>query len=138
LRARAGFAADQFLIYVTGGFAFGNADSTTRFAYFDNATFTAPSTLAWSGNTSDTRFGWTAGAGVEYAFTNNWTAKLEYLYFDLGDTSYVLTDLNRAGFTADVNPETTGNLVRVGLNYKFLELKNSSLSLRAQRSNLVC
>jgi outer membrane immunogenic protein len=119
LRARAGFAADQFLIYATGGLAFGGTDSSTSFAYFDNATFTNPSTLAWSGNSSDTGFGWTVGAGVEYAFTSNWTAKLEYLYYDLGDNTYTLTDINGAGFTANIKQEYTGNIVRAGVNYKF-------------------
>ena len=119
LRARAGYAADRFLIYATGGLAFGGGESRTNFAYFNNASFTPPVTLAWTGNRSDTQFGWAAGAGVEYAFTHNWTARLEYLYFDLGDTTYALSDRNRRGFTANVSQQFTGNIVRAGGNYKF-------------------
>jgi outer membrane immunogenic protein len=119
LRARAGFAAGNFLIYGTGGLAFGGVKSSTTFAYYPEAAdFTGPS-VAWFGSKSDTAVGWTAGAGVEYAFTNNWTAKIEYLYYDLGDTKYTLTDADAVGFTANVKQKNSGNLVRAGLNYKF-------------------
>ena len=38
-----------------------------------------------------TLVGWTAGAGIEYGFTQNWSAKLEYLYMDLGSRTYSIT-----------------------------------------------
>jgi outer membrane immunogenic protein len=118
LRARAGFAVNNFLIYGTGGLAFGGTKSSTSFAYYPTAEFTGtPAT--WYGSKSDTSIGWTVGAGTEYAFTNNWTAKVEYLYYKLGDTSYALTDTSGTGFTANVKQQNSGNLVRAGLNYKF-------------------
>jgi outer membrane immunogenic protein len=54
--------------------------------------------------------GWTIGGGLEYAFMGNWSAKLEYLYVDLGS------------FNAAVVPTNVSfkeNIVRAGLNYKF-------------------
>jgi len=62
---------------------------------------------------SSTQVGWTAGAGVEYAFTPNWTAKVEYLYVDLGNLS---CNLNCASGTSVT---LTENIVRAGINYKF-------------------
>ena len=90
-RARAGYAADRFLVYGTGGLAWAN------FKVQD-----APA----SRNT--TRAGWTVGLGGEYAVTQNVSLKGEYLYADygkanVGNSSHALTD----------------HLVRVGANYKF-------------------
>src|SRR5580704_16201997 len=64
LRGRAGFAADRVLFYVTGGGAFANIKPSTG-------------ALPFGGGDEP---GWTAGGGIEYAFTDNWTAKIEYLY----------------------------------------------------------
>ena len=67
----------------------------------------------WKANNgSNTQTGWTAGAGVEYAFLGNWTAKLEYLYVDLGSS-----DLGTAAVPNNVSFKE--NIVRAGLNYKF-------------------
>ena len=71
VRNRAGYAFDRILIYGTGGAAFGNLQA-------------AAGTLPFS---SSTQTGWTAGGGVEFAFTPNLTAKIEYLYVDLGNQS---------------------------------------------------
>jgi outer membrane immunogenic protein len=60
-----------------------------------------------------TEAGWTAGAGVENQFAKNWSAKLEYLYVDLGTHRF----LNLTGF--DTNIKLRDNLVRAGLNYQF-------------------
>jgi outer membrane immunogenic protein len=59
---------------------------------------------------SSNQLGWTIGGGLEYAFMGNWSAKLEYLYVDLGS------------FNAAVIPTNVSfkeNIVRAGLNYKF-------------------
>ena len=61
---------------------------------------------------SSSQLGWTVGAGLEYAFLGNWTAKLEYLYVDLGSFN--------AGLAPVVNNVSfKENIVRAGLNYKF-------------------
>ena len=68
LRGRAGFAADRVLFYITGGGAFTNIKPSTG-------------ALPHGGGSEP---GWTAGGGIEYAFTDNWTAKFEYLYAPQG------------------------------------------------------
>jgi outer membrane immunogenic protein len=56
--------------------------------------------------------GWTIGGGLEYALTNHWTVRTEYLYADLGKTTFT-----QSGFNVGV--KTTENIVRAGLSYKF-------------------
>lgn len=99
LRARAGFAIDRALIYGTGGVAFADIDQ--------NNVSGVPVSF------SDTYVGWTAGAGVEYAFTDNFTGRLEYRYTDFGSETY--TPAGLAAFTNDI----TNHAVRIGLSYKF-------------------
>ena len=101
VRARVGFAVDRFLPYVTGGFAYGNV--RTRFT-----------TPAFSISDSNTQYGWTVGGGLEYAFTNNLSARVEYLYVNLDKESF-----NIPGAVLTTNVETKFSVVRAGLNYKF-------------------
>ncbi len=67
--------------------------------------------------------GWTVGAGVEGAIGGNWTARLEYLYVDLGHVSgSFVTPINALGggvITSDYNSHITDNILRVGINYRF-------------------
>jgi outer membrane immunogenic protein len=71
--------------------------------------------------------GWTAGGGVEYAFTDNWTAKFEYLYASFQSAtcnagSYSAGNAALAGGFPGVAPATVSfheNIVRAGVNYKF-------------------
>ena len=93
LRARLGFTpVDQLLLYVTGGLAYGRVSSGIDVSMIETAvppannpciTFT-PS----SGSHSDSRTGWTAGGGGEWAFTQTVSAKFEYLHYDLGTLNY--------------------------------------------------
>jgi outer membrane immunogenic protein len=117
VRARAGFAFDRALIYATGGFAFGGGDSNNN----------GGGCGAFAGGVvgcddDDWRGGYAVGGGIEYAFTNNLTVKLEGLYVNLE------RDNNNGGavFNAATNTLFLGSsedddfgLVRVGLNYKF-------------------
>lgn len=101
LRPRLGYAFDRFLPYITGGAAYGSLKLRAR----DTDT-------GESFSDSTTRFGWAAGVGMEYAFTDNFTGKLEYLHTDLGDDNFLIGDtIVRGDWSADG--------VRVGLNYKF-------------------
>lgn len=70
VRGRLGYAFARFLPYVTAGGAFSNIRASTNNPAFPGA--------------NNNRFGWTVGAGLEYAFLGNWTTKVEYLYADLG------------------------------------------------------
>ncbi|MGD4163772.1 outer membrane beta-barrel protein, partial [Xanthomonas citri pv. citri] len=72
----------------------------------------------------DTRLGWTAGAGSEYAFGGGWSLKAEYLRIDLSRASATSTNLQNGSFFAPSNVFThsvdiKSNIVRVGVNYKF-------------------
>ncbi len=99
-RGRIGYAFDRLLPYVTGGAAFGNVKASIP---------------GFSG-AEDTRVGWTAGAGVEYAFTNNLSAKVEYLHVDLGKFDCGLS------CGAPVGPDDVkfqSDIVRAGLNFRF-------------------
>ena len=77
----------------------------------------------FAGSYSKVRFGWTVGAGVEHAFTNRWSSKLEYLHFDLGSVDYLVTQVS--GGTNNLPPvwtasaKVSGDLVRAGINYRF-------------------
>ena len=78
MRARAGYAADRTLFYVTGGLAFADAEHT----WDDGSFFVDPFDLP--PEKVDLDFGWVIGAGVEHAWTDNWLVRIEGLYFDLG------------------------------------------------------
>jgi outer membrane immunogenic protein len=119
LRPRVGVAANNWLFYVTGGLAIGNVKSNFNFT----DTF---ATAAESASMSQTRTGWTVGAGTEYALMNGWSVKAEYLYVDLGRQSTTSTNLVASVppfvfpsnvYTHSIDLRT--NIVRVGLNYKF-------------------
>jgi outer membrane immunogenic protein len=108
LRARAGFAADRALFYVTGGGAFTNVKPSTG-------------ALSYGGGSEA---GWTAGAGVEYAMTDNWTAKVEYLYANFQKATCNATSCAPvlAVPTFALAPASVSfheNIVRAGVNYKF-------------------
>jgi len=106
LRGRIGFAADRILFYGTAGGVFGNEQFTIN-----------------SVTSTKTQAGWTAGVGVEAAFAQNWTAKVEYLYANLGTGSVNVTcPAGACAVGAVVVPVSVGltdNLIRAGVNYKF-------------------
>jgi outer membrane immunogenic protein len=118
----------NLLLYSTGGLAYGGVSSSTQIN-FNNTGGAVPGSS--SGSFSDTRFGWTAGGGLEWMFSPNWTARLEYLYYDLGSAKYAtggysvdlgLTNFPDRGIQSVGTSTTThfnGNIVRVGVNYKF-------------------
>jgi len=111
IRARLGYAFDRVLPYITGGAAYGKTNFSYSYSdsygYFDNQ------------SESSTKWGWTIGGGLEYAITNNWTFKTEYLYVDLGNTSvtyYYNGDLNDS---VNRSVDTKFHTVKAGVNYKF-------------------
>jgi outer membrane immunogenic protein len=113
VRGRVGvLATPQVLFYATGGLAYGEVNTSAVIG-----------AGAFGFNARDTRVGYTVGAGVEGAIGGNWTAKLEYLYMDLGRTSGTfLTTIPALGggvLSYNYSSRITDNIVRVGLNYKF-------------------
>lgn len=93
LRARGGVAYNNFLFYLTGGLAYGNVKAESAFL-----------------SESRTQLGWTLGLGGEMGIAQNWSAKVEYLYMDLGSRTYTITGTSNAFHN---------NILRVGLNYHF-------------------
>jgi high affinity Mn2+ porin len=104
VRGRIGYAFGALLPYLTGGFAWGHGHVN-----FDDGGGNAILLRAQN------HFGWTAGAGVEFAVSGNWTAKLEYNYIDLARRAYDLSD----GGLPGINVDPTIHLVKFGLNYRF-------------------
>ena len=116
LRARLGVAATPGIIaYLTGGAAVaGLQTSGTLFGYDPTG---APAFNPFS--TVAVNAGWTVGGGAEARIAGNWTAKVEYLYIDLGSmTTGVNNQLNTTA-TALFNSRLADHIVRAGLNYKF-------------------
>lgn len=93
VRGRLGYAVDRFLPYVTGGFAYGGTELLTG-----------------AGRASQVQTGWVLGAGVEYAITNNLTARVEGLYVDLSD---------KRVYGGPAKTGTEVGIVRAGINAKF-------------------
>jgi outer membrane immunogenic protein len=123
VRGRAGIlVTPTVLLYGTGGLAYG--DVKTGGSVTGNNVLGVPITVAFPG-TSSVRTGWTAGAGVEGQISGNWTAKLEYLYMDLGTVSagpIALTGILvpvRTTAAAAYSSHFTDNILRAGVNYHF-------------------
>ena len=113
-RSRLGFLwSPNVLVYGTAGVAYGQVK--------DSATFNVPGVASAVATFKDVKAGWTAGAGVEGALGNGWSAKLEYLYIDLGKTEQTANAALLAVpvIAANQTFRTTDNILRVGLNYKW-------------------
>ncbi len=97
-RARAGYALDRVLIYATGGLSLGNPTLSYTVG-------------ALSATSTTTKVGWTLGAGVEYAMTDNWTMKLEYGYLNIANEANSLIAGDRVVYDA--------HSIKLGINYLF-------------------
>jgi outer membrane immunogenic protein len=93
VRGRGGYALGNLLFYATGGVAFGELRAET-----------------FGLSETHTNVEWTLGAGAEFAFAPNWSAKIEYLYVDLGESPFTITGVS--------NGYRSGG-VRAGVNYHF-------------------
>jgi outer membrane immunogenic protein len=139
-RGRLGyFLAPSLLVYGTAGFAYGGVTvggSTYSVNYADHTDIRNDFHLSGIQNfgsrtRSGVAFGWTAGAGAEWMFWNNWSAKVEYLYYDLGTASLNYDAMMRVRFPAGSSGQIfysnrsfaqvrfNGNVVRAGVNYHF-------------------
>jgi outer membrane immunogenic protein len=113
VRGRAGvLVTPKVLLYATGGLAYGEVNSSESIGVVPTAF-----------SRSTTNVGWTVGAGVEGAIGGNWTAKLEYLYVDLGNVSgsFLTTNAAFGGgvLASNYSSRITDNVLRVGFNYRF-------------------
>jgi outer membrane immunogenic protein len=110
VRGRLGYTWDRTLFYTTGGIGWGN------FGYAANAAFGASA----STSSSDTRTGWVIGGGAEWAFAPGWSVRAEYLHYEFAGTSRTVP--GAGGGTVSLGwQETSVDVVRAGLNYRFGE-----------------
>ena len=101
IRGRAGLAVDNAMVYLTGGVAFANVKASVFCCGLIE-------------EASDTKVGWTVGAGVEYMFTPNWIGRLEFLYADLQNQNHTFAG---TGYNSNLSHELM--IGRVGLAYKW-------------------
>jgi outer membrane immunogenic protein len=114
VRARLGYGWDRALLYVTGGWAYGRVKSGGSLSVCDDERDCLDGSLSkrTTGN------GWTVGAGLEYALTNNLSFKTEYLFVDLGDKN-LYSQVYGDFATARLDVDTRFHVVRAGLNWRF-------------------
>jgi outer membrane immunogenic protein len=115
LRARLGMISGRSLFYVTGGLAY------SKVSFSQTTTFSGVPTADEASDSSH-QFGWTVGAGAEFAIDRHWTLKAEYVHADLGSFRTITNPTSPYGF--DTVPFThsvdlTAQIARVGLNYRF-------------------
>jgi outer membrane immunogenic protein len=105
VRGRAGYAVDNLLFYVTGGYAAAGVEAGIK-------DFATSATIV---SATSTRSGWTGGGGIEWGFLPNWSAKFEWLFVKYQDKGFItaLGDGPRGAVTLD------DNVVRFGINYRF-------------------
>ena len=113
VRGRFGYTWDRLLIYATGGLAVAHVSSA--FTYFDTV-----HSVPFNGADSRMLVGAAVGGGVEWLIANNWSVKVEYLYMDLGEFSYIgATNIPGSPLRWGADVKAREQLARVGLNYKF-------------------
>jgi outer membrane immunogenic protein len=119
VRARFGWAADRFLIYVSGGVAFSDWALNHSFAEIP----ASPANNAGASSNTVLRTGGTVGGGVEYAVNNNWTIRADYLYANFGKVTNNVFEPPQnfpEDFVIFTHPEhLSENLLRFGISYKF-------------------
>jgi outer membrane immunogenic protein len=110
LTGRIGVTADRALIYVKGGGAWvKEKHTTTEHGVGEDEGEVFSQTL------SSTRSGWLLGAGIEYAITSNWSAKVEYNYMDFGRKNFLFNELSEDPVSIRQDLHT----IKVGVNYRF-------------------
>lgn len=114
VRARAGYAVERFLPYVTAGFVWAHGEATLSCAADATAGICVGAPFAGQSRSDDAiSTGWVAGVGLEYAFTDNLSANVEYLYADFGDETYDLDIFGQGEIESNLNT------VKLGINYRF-------------------
>jgi len=122
VRGRLGFAFDRALVYATGGWAWGGKQGgvSGTFTGANNAPLSTGVVGPMIGSGNGSSSGWALGGGVEYAFSNSMSVKLEYLHVDLGSNTRTVL-VNGAnptrGFTFD--GDNKFDVVRAGVNFRF-------------------
>jgi outer membrane immunogenic protein len=103
-RLRLGYAVNNMLYFVTGGYAAAGAEAGIKDG----------NTNALLDSSSSTHSGWTAGGGIEWGFAPNWSTKFELLYMDFNSATF-----NTAQAEGPRTVPLTDTVARVGINYRF-------------------
>jgi outer membrane immunogenic protein len=109
ITGRLGYAVDRWMFYGKGGVAWTNDKYSITGTYLGTA-FDAEGLGAW-------RIGWTAGAGVEWAFAEDWSARLEYDYYDFGTATVNMIDINNFPMGGPVAYRQSTQTVKLGVNF---------------------
>jgi outer membrane immunogenic protein len=127
IRGRAGFTWDRLFFYGTAGLAVAEFASSTNVTFGNDRFFLSGS--VFQGSASQTRAGWVAGLGAEWALLNNWSFKGEWLHLDVGNMSYTDVCVNLVPGCGGPGPGPKGawstnvrlneEIFRIGANYKF-------------------
>ncbi|MHC4045351.1 outer membrane protein [Bradyrhizobium sp. 23AC] len=121
-RGRLGFTADRVLFYATGGAAVADVSGSKATVVNGPGIAIPAGTFTSAGSGSETRWGWTLGGGVEWAFANQWSVAAEYRHSDFGRRSVNIVIPDGFGGTAGAGT-TTGRLttdqVTARVNYRF-------------------
>ncbi|PDT74962.1 outer membrane beta-barrel protein [Bradyrhizobium sp. C9] len=110
---RVGYAADHWLFYAKGGVAWANSKYSLT-GNFTAAGAVVPA-IPFDFEGLGDRFGWTLGAGVEWAFADDWSARLEYDYYDFGTHTATMNDVNNG--LGPLSFKTTMQTVKLGVNF---------------------
>jgi opacity protein-like surface antigen len=117
VRGRVGYAFDNLLPYVTGGFAW----ARTRLTYAQPMTLMgAYFSDASDADASKLRAGWAIGTGIEYAVGTRWSVRAEYLYLDFGNAAYPAVGFPAfGGVPFDIGTNLTVHTFKAALAYRF-------------------
>lgn len=114
LRPRVGAAYGRVLVYGTAGLAYGRVQNTA------NTDFRPTGTTQYPASISKTKAGWTAGGGVEIGINNHVSIKSEYLYYDLGKNSAVVSATPALPpFQVGYQWNAKGSTWKTGINFRF-------------------
>jgi opacity protein-like surface antigen len=113
LTARFGYTWGRALFYAKGGWAFGEVTARTALNFVDPGVAQPPAAASTVAQSTNWENGWTVGAGMEFALTDRWSAKAEYMHY--GFPRYAFTVMQNAPASATA----AGNTVRIGVNYHF-------------------
>jgi outer membrane immunogenic protein len=125
VRGRLGYlVSPSLLIYGTGGLGYGGINLNLR--NLQTNTDIPNTIMVGNSGVSNTQLGWAAGGGVEWMFASSWSAKAEYLYYDLGSTNAAMYNTNYYNNYPPITNSVTqfstriyGNIIRAGVNYHF-------------------
>ena len=113
---RLGYAWDHYLLYAKGGAAWAH----TKYNFDNLSNFHSGFCAVGVGcfpTASETRLGWTAGAGFEWAFANSWSAFAEFDYYNFAN--HAVTFTSQIGTSVPYNVKQSVEVAKIGINYRF-------------------